>query len=168
MLEVVGSGLRAAASHAVKHAEHREAAEARAAERRREEAKRRAAILSGTWHDPRADCLAGNGVMSELGVGDELFRIEDGDPFDEGQTFEEKGSLDHGKHPMTPSEVQALQAKPIVVIKNFTTKRGQDVIINVLAEWAASLASGGVAHVIVVSDNRENAKLLTQGAQLIN
>ena len=35
MLEVVGSGLKSAANHAVKHAENKEAAEARAAERRR-------------------------------------------------------------------------------------------------------------------------------------
>ncbi len=41
--------------------------------RRVQAARRQQAILEGTWHDGRLDCIAGNGIMSELGVGDELF-----------------------------------------------------------------------------------------------
>ena len=143
------------------------AAAARAEERRRQEEQRRRAIFAGTSHDPRADCLAGNGVMSELGVGDELFRPEDGDFVEESQTFNEKDSTSPELRPdsraRSPSDQQLLQSKPIVVIKNFATKRGQDAIIAVIAKWTASLVQGGIAHVIVVSDNRENAKLLAQG-----
>lgn len=167
MLEVVGSGLKAAMNHAVEHSEHSNSAEARAREKHREEARRRAAVMSGTWHDPRADCLAGNGIMSELGVGDELFRVEDSDPIEDGRVFDEKGALKQDEPEPQPSlsssDFQLLQGKPIIVIKNFASKRGQDVVMNVLAKWAASLVSGGVAHVIVVSDNRENAKLVAQG-----
>lgn len=164
MLDVVGKALKAAGVDAVRHSENEKAAEVRAEERRREEIRRRRSILAGTWHDPRADCLAGNGIMSELGVGDELFRPEDGDSVDEVHAFSE-GDLAYSEksHVKSAPETQVNQGKPIVVIKNFATKRGQDVIIAELAKWAASLVQGGVAHVIVVSDNRENAKVLAQG-----
>lgn len=50
-------------------------------EREEEERRRKERVKRGEWHDGRLDCVAGNGVMSELGVGDErLYGWEDDEP----------------------------------------------------------------------------------------
>ena len=77
--------------------------------------------------------------------------------------FNSTNTEDQTKRKLTPAELQELQAVPIVVIKNFTTKHGKDEVISVLSSWAATLVNNAVAHVIVVSDNRDNAKVLIQG-----
>ncbi|KAH8108444.1 RNA12 protein-domain-containing protein [Phellopilus nigrolimitatus] len=168
MLEVVGTGLKHASAHELQRVEHARSSADAAEERRTEEARRRAALNLGTWHDPRLDCVAGSGVICELGIGDELMRPEDhergGVYASAGGELGEKNSADEGgsEKQKTPSEVHTLRALPIVVIKNFATKRGQDEVLGVLAKWAAALVTNQVAHVIVVSDNRENAKVLAQ------
>lgn len=59
---------------------------------------------------------------------------------------------------------EEIKALPVVVIKNFATKTSfTEQLVTVLAEWSASLAEGGVAHVIVLSDNRENGRRLAKG-----
>ncbi|KAJ6470268.1 hypothetical protein C8R47DRAFT_1298951 [Mycena vitilis] len=45
--------------------------EAQAKERARMDAVKIEKIRRGVFHDGRIDCVAGNGVMSELGIGDE-------------------------------------------------------------------------------------------------
>lgn len=59
---------------------------------------------------------------------------------------------------------EEIKALPVVIIKNFATKTPfTEQLVTVLAEWSASLAEGGVAHVIVLSDNRENGRRLAKG-----
>lgn len=61
-------------------------------------------------------------------------------------------------------DVEAVNSLPIVVLKNFVMRAGaNDEVLDVLATWAASLAENKIAHVVVVSDNRENAKRLAKG-----
>jgi RNA12 protein len=59
---------------------------------------------------------------------------------------------------------EEIQALPVVVIKNYSTKSPlTDELVTVLAEWAAGLADGGLAHVVVMSDNRDNGRRLEKG-----
>jgi RNA12 protein len=59
---------------------------------------------------------------------------------------------------------EEIQALPVVVIKNYSTKSTlTDELVTVLAEWAAGLADGGLAHVVVMSDNRDNGRRLEKG-----
>lgn len=171
MLEVVGTGIKKASSFAVQDSEKKLRSAESAELRRREEAKRRAAMLRGTWHDPRLDCVAGVGVMSELGFGDELMRPEDQEgsfknPSSVLTDNEKTSAFSEARQPKTPSELLELKTKPIVIIKNFETKHGRDDVLGILAKWASTLVENGVAHVIVSSDNRENAKELARGAPL--
>jgi len=71
ILDVVGNALKDVSTHAqedqqeaVRHAEDK----IRIAQ---EHEDRRQLIMQGGWHDGRLDCIAGNGVMSELGFGEE-------------------------------------------------------------------------------------------------
>ena len=143
MLDVVGTALKGASSSKQKHLDdERKANEVhRALEVKK--ARRLNSILDGTWHDGRIDCVAGNGVMSELGFGEEAMRHEDADvsqPFvdaiKEGSDFAEK----KGRTP----EAQIPETIPVVVIKNFATKRGRDEILRVISSWAASLVNNQV------------------------
>lgn len=59
---------------------------------------------------------------------------------------------------------EEIRALPVVVIKNYATKTPfTDLLITVLADWAAGLADGGLAHVVVLSDNRDNGRRLEKG-----
>ena len=166
MLEVVGTGLKGTKTHKVEIMHKKQNAAEIANRLKQQEKERLAKILSGTWHDPRLDCVSGNGIMSELGIGDELMYPEDArkDGVNDSLIdFNSTNTEDQTKRKLTPAELQELQAVPIVVIKNFTTKHGKDEVISVLSSWAATLVNNAVAHVIVVSDNRDNAKVLIQG-----
>ncbi|KAG2149305.1 RNA12 protein-domain-containing protein [Suillus clintonianus] len=165
-LKKVNHSLRASAQRTVKAAQDAEARQA-------EEARTRARIRAGTWHDPRLDCVAGNGIISELGVGDELLDGADGE-FTSFDAMEkdvgnsngggEKTSEELARQHRNAEDVQAVRTLPIVVIKNYAARGGayKEELLSVLAHWAASLAENQIAHVIVVSDNRENAKLLAR------
>ncbi|OAX43831.1 hypothetical protein K503DRAFT_789293 [Rhizopogon vinicolor AM-OR11-026] len=172
ILDVVGKALinvnhtlRTSAQRSVKAAQE---AEARGAE----DARTRARIRAGTWHDPRLDCIAGNGIMSELGVGDELLEgdgeFTDFDAIYDAVNLNDKGEKvseeELARQRRSVEDVQAVHALPIVVIKNYAARGGpyKEALLGVLANWAAALAENQVAHVIVVSDNRENAKLLAR------
>ncbi|KJA27306.1 hypothetical protein HYPSUDRAFT_62986 [Hypholoma sublateritium FD-334 SS-4] len=136
--------------------------------RRVQAAHRQQAILEGTWHDGRLDCVAGNGIMSELGVGDELF---DGEMTEHIKRYEEsmqknKDEQEYlSRRQKTLTEVEAITTLPVVVIRNYAANFGsttkEDLLV-VLAQWAAKLVENHIAHVIVLSDNRENAKRLTK------
>lgn len=164
ILEVVGSGLKRASAHELKRTQDSINSAQEHKIRQYEENERRASLHRATWHDPRLDCVAGNGVMSELGIGDELMRPNDYDlnPESSKEAVRTDGDGGNGVQ-KTTSEIQALQVLPIVVIKNFATKRGKDDVLDVIANWAASLVNSKAAHVLVMSDNRENAKVIARG-----
>ncbi|KAJ3533719.1 hypothetical protein NM688_g7243 [Phlebia brevispora] len=182
VLEVVGTGLRSVnvsyRKQRQKQLEEQRVAQLRAAD----EARTHERIVEGIWHDPRLDCVAGNGVMCELGVGDEFFGEADSDikkptnvdEKDKGSdgwswnwSWNWNGNGDTKKPTVLANmeELRAIEAMPIVVINNFDSKGSnarKTELLDVLAQWAATLADNGVAHVIVVSDNRENAKQLAK------
>jgi hypothetical protein len=136
-------------------------------------------ILNGTWHDGRLDCVSGNGVMSELGIGDEQW---DADAIID-ERKESQNEKQQAANPQTGSDagkqkaevnVEAISALPIVVIRNFdsrairgmgltATANSRDSVLNTLAQWAGTLVENQVAHVIVISDNRENSRRLAKG-----
>ncbi|KAG6888067.1 hypothetical protein C0995_010842 [Termitomyces sp. Mi166 len=125
----------------------------------------RAKIKGGIWHDGRLDCVAGNGIMSELGIGDEPMLISDGSSTPYVENAEKKLVLEEAtRKQSTWEEMEAVRSLPIVVIRNYAVKVGsnREELLVVLAQWAATLAENQVAHVIVISDNRENAKYLAK------
>jgi len=105
--------------------------------------------------------------MSELGVGDEPME-GDRSPStamsdSEKQLKDEIKELERQQKSI--EDVQAVDALPIVILKNFESKSGgNEDVVGVLAQWAVALVENQVAHVIVVSDNRENARLLTKAS----
>ncbi|KAJ3477560.1 hypothetical protein NLI96_g10383 [Meripilus lineatus] len=174
ILEVVGTGLaRINKDRKDRDHHHQQSDEARRAEAARisERAKQ------GTWHDGRLDAVSGNGVMSELGVGDEwLAEKSAGEPFlsfivsSVGGTSSGDGDSDDDdaeaiRRMRSAEELEAIGSMPVVIIKNFDSKGvgfRREELLNVLAQWAATLAENKIAHVIVISNNRENAKRLAK------
>lgn len=150
-----------------------------------EEGRRLARIKNGTWHDGRLDCVAGNGVMSELGIGDELWGVDDvagsmflglekDSPHNEKQQAVSERNGEDTRKKKAQVDVEAVSALPIVIIRNFDSKtiggmglaaraNSREDVLNTLANWAGSLVENQVAHVIVISDNRENSKRLARG-----
>lgn len=135
---------------------------------------RQARIKDGTWHDGRLDCVSGNGIMSELGIGDELWSSENVTTvftdLEQDSRYEKQSEAREKKK----MNAEADGALPIVVIRNFESKaigsmsktNSREDILNVLANWAGSLVENQAAHVIVISHNRENAKKLSRGDSL--
>lgn len=77
VLEVVASALKQT-SDSNRAKQKDSAIRARHAEEMiKHDEEKRAQIRMGIWHDGRLDCLAGNGVMSELGIGEEEFGLND-------------------------------------------------------------------------------------------
>ncbi|PPQ78179.1 hypothetical protein CVT25_015512 [Psilocybe cyanescens] len=164
ILEVVTTALRSVSS-AHRASIQRQIQNKKAEDLRRiQDAHKRQAIISGTWHDGRLDCVSGNGVISELGVGDELFS-EDMEavlsPAQLKETTEDQDNILRKQKAL--EDVEAIKALPIVVIRNYAagTSSKEDVL-DVLAQWGAALAENHIAHVIVLSDNRENSKRLAK------
>jgi RNA12 protein len=164
----------------------------RVEEQEKADATRREQIRRGIWHDGRLDCVAGNGIMSELGVGVEKMTEADMDAESQEsilhQTIEQEESVrEERRVPRSMDDIQAVNSLPIVVIKNFAVKSGlqsspnHHELLNVLAQWAATVvesrvsrifilavinpagAVAQIAHVIVLSDNREHAKRIARG-----
>ncbi|KAK7693180.1 hypothetical protein QCA50_002746 [Cerrena zonata] len=79
ILEVVGTGLKRVNTSYKQQQEDKRKKEELDQVRREQEAHISRRIKEGTWHDGRLDCLAGNGIMSELGIGDEWFSAQDAD-----------------------------------------------------------------------------------------
>ncbi|KAG8798261.1 mitochondrial escape protein 2 [Serendipita sp. 398] len=202
-------------------------------------------IQEGVYHDARIDAVAGTGVTSELGIGDErmtekdvyrsnkppkavekaIVKVEEAitsgkekvqqqfdstsQPEKENESEANKdgklgaigsiqgavqGVVKEGKqgaeklwsgakdqlglspspqqqpshpvpeYPQKAEVADEIKALPVVVIKNYSTKHTfTDELVVVLAEWAAGLADGGLAHVVVMSDNRDNGRRLEKG-----
>ncbi|TRM59397.1 RNA12 protein-domain-containing protein [Schizophyllum amplum] len=61
------------------------------------------------------------------------------------------------------NDAEALQSLPTVLIRNFAgAGAGKDEMLEVLAQWATTLAENKIAHVVILSDNRENSKRLAK------
>lgn len=97
-------------------------------------------IQRGEWHDGRLDCIAGNGIMSELGIGDEKFGPDDAD----GGT-EEKELLDTEVSDAN-GDLEAIKRLPVVVVRGFEDKvGGRSELLDVVAQWATSLVDNKVS-----------------------
>lgn len=150
MLDVVGTGIRHVNSRKQKDLKKQKTASQKALEREAEQALFAEEIRKGIWHDGRLDCVAGNGVMSELGVGIERFSPDDQTPTraewleperQESDAMEKNGRNGVSK---TQLDIEAVKTMPIVIVKNFATKRGRDNILAVVARWSASLVESQV------------------------
>jgi len=108
--------------------------------------QRREAVKNGTWHDGRIDCVAGNGVISELGVGIERFDREYGEKETGNVVEPERETKKHDSK--VQEDIDAIRALPIVVLKNFSstskTSPTKDEMLGVLAQWAAALIENKV------------------------
>ncbi|KAJ7366501.1 RNA12 protein-domain-containing protein [Mycena albidolilacea] len=163
MLAVVRRSLKHVKSSHQRYAIRLMRQRARQEESEKIHAVRSERIQRGTWHDGRLDCVAGNGVMAELGLGDE--RMGDDDDIVLASVKQEEGceAVDTRRKQKSKAEIAAVDGLPIVVLRNFDARgsnRGE--VYDVLAEWAADLVENQLAHVIVISDNRENTKRLTK------
>lgn len=149
---MVGTGLGRVNTSNRRHHE-RAVQNAHLAERRRaEEARVHAQIAMGAWHDGRIDCIAGNGIMSELGVGDETFHPEErAHVVEAGWSSEEKQVEENAVRQLERSKegVRVIDAMPIVIVRGFESKgggAGKEEMLDVLARWAASVAQNQVCH----------------------
>ncbi|GBE82399.1 RNA12 protein-domain-containing protein [Sparassis latifolia] len=175
VLEVVGNGLtRVNAAHRKErqHAVKREHVEEL---RKSEGARVMSRIKEGHWHDGRLDYVAGTGLISELGVGDESFGQTDvpllrslaSEKEVEGKE-KEKEKEEAKRKQKSVEDLRVVESMPIVIVKGFGAKgswasgASKEVILDELARWAATLVENQIAHVVVVSDNRENAKRLAR------
>ena len=173
MLSVVSQALHNVLLSHRNNAQKRAFQEERQRKLEDEKKRRQARVKDGTWHDGRLDCISGNGIISELGIGDELWSSES--VITDIVLADIKQNSPHEKQfearEKTSVGAESDSALPIVVIRNFESKaiggmsktNSRGDILNVLANWAGSLAENQVAHVIVISDNRENAKELSRG-----
>ncbi|KAJ3864348.1 exonuclease [Lentinula novae-zelandiae] len=81
------------------------------------------------------------------------------------ESLNEKADDPGRKKENEANDIQAVEALPIVVIRNFAGKTAREDLLNGLAQWAAKLAENQIAHVIVISDNRENSKKVAKALQ---
>lgn len=116
--------------------------------------------------DGRIACVAGNGVMSELGFGIEPPR-EEGEytvmgPHSSGQA--KVWACTDASEVDGMAQVDRAPKLPCVVLTGFATKGDarQDMLWDVLAEWAAVLVENQVAHVIFASDSIAMTKPLAR------
>ena len=170
VLEVVGSALKNVSLHTRDEQAKAVQAKAEAKEAERHRRKRREAIIRGGWHDGRLDCVAGNGVMSELGYGEEPITEDDMDPPKTYTTVNVNGTptlaanadLASTADEPVPAKASAadldaerdfIKSLPIVVLQNFASKTSKGDLWNVMAEWGASLVENQV--------RREDSPVLT-------
>lgn len=162
VLEVVGSALKNVSLHTRDEQAKEIKAKAEAKEAERHRRRRREAIIRGGWHDGRLDCVAGNGVISELGFGQELLTESDMDPPKTYTTLNVNGTptlaasadLQTGSDEKAPTKASAadldaerdfIKSLPIVVLQNFASKTSKGDLWNVMAEWGASLVENQVS-----------------------
>ena len=139
ILDVVGKSLNNVHAHHGKQVED----EAKRQESLRQRRERLKKIQRGEWHDGRLDCVAGNGVMSELGIGDEKFGPDDADV-----SAKETESLDLGIEDENKSggDLDAIKGLPVVVIRGFEDRvGGNSEFLDVVAQWATSLVDNRVS-----------------------
>jgi len=159
-LKAVSKSHRATIEHAIQQEVNRHLRELEADRLRRE-------IREGSWHDGRIDCVAGNGVISELGVGIERFDYEEKDEI----SSQETAASDLRTHKLKSQDVDAVRALPIIVLKNYSSSmsRGsplKEEILDVLAEWAAKVVENQVSDLRLKWFTLENNELLRSHTSL--
>ncbi|KAH9946331.1 RNA12 protein-domain-containing protein [Epithele typhae] len=179
ILDVVGRGLSRGNAANRTQRERRATQTELDAIKGKEEELLRERIVEGTWHDGRIDDVCGNGVISELGVGIERFTLADAQPNPQLEAVEqaqdekdglrtkemEKQAADARRKKDRSEDMESVHSLPVVVIKNFESRGGglrKEELLDALAQWAATLTENQIAHVIVISDNRENVKRLAK------
>lgn len=142
-LKGVSSSHRSEIRCQIKHQKHLE-------ERRIQEDHKRQAIINGRWHDGRLDCVAGNGIMSELGVGDECFEIANFSntisPDEEEVMIAENEKAFRKQKAQNSTDI--INSLPIVVIRNYAANFGsptKEALLEALAQWAATLIENQVS-----------------------
>lgn len=139
------------------------ARDAQSAQDQHDNAARRAEIAWQLAHDGvrdgRLDAVAGNGAMSELGVGIEPPHAP------EHEVIIGPRSASFVKSSTAEPEVhEGMASLPIIVIKGFPAKGepSQQVLWDALSDWAAVLVENQVAHVVFTSDSTTLAKPLAK------
>lgn len=163
ILDVVGKGLSRGNASQQKARERRAKQAELTAAKNKDRELIRERIEEGLWHDGRIDAVCGNGVMSELGIGIERFGEADADPRPHsaagmgGETNEKnretlneetKKAEDAKQKQQRLEDLEVVESMPVVIIKNFESKGGgsrKEELLNVLAQWAASLAENQVS-----------------------
>lgn len=150
MLSVVTRALQATSASHIHAAALKRAREEQDEERKAEQNIVLHKIRHGTWHDGRLDCVAGNGVMSELGIGDEAMGVLEDEYGDDvgvveiagealtepeamreammelGRTDRGDGEVErpkekkNGHHRQPVADAEAISAIPIVIIRNYS------------------------------------------------
>lgn len=105
-------------------------------------------ITEGSWHDGRLDCVAGNGIISELGIGDERMDSSSDGPIIQNDDTPGDAGRPGQRETESQPDIDAVKAIPIVVIRNYSSKIGvaREELLTILANWAASLVEGQVSH----------------------
>jgi hypothetical protein len=162
--DVVNKGLKAVSSSHRSAMKRKFERKRRIEEQDRADATRREQIRQGIWHDGRLDCVAGNGVISELGFGIERMSDADKDTESAGDAIlmsqseyelEEKTRETRRKE-RSEEDTQAIDSLPIVIIKNYAVKSGtlsphQQDVMAVLAQWAATIVENQVSQITWLS-----------------
>ncbi|KAK0210434.1 RNA12 protein-domain-containing protein [Desarmillaria ectypa] len=134
----------------------------RLAEKERLKAADEVAALRKKQGDGSLDRTTGGGIKSELDTRDTLLAADAYLTKTSSETSAEE-KVDKKRKPYSAEDIEAVESLPIVIIKNFERGPGSsDELLSVLAKWAARLSEHQIAHVLVVSDNRENMKSLTK------
>ncbi|KAF8644113.1 hypothetical protein AX16_008642 [Volvariella volvacea WC 439] len=157
MLQIVALGLRRVGIHNRSVIERDILHHAQSVQRHILEDDKLQMIRQGIWHDGRLDCIAGNGVISELGVGDEPMNDMDANPEADSFVLKRDERIANYIEPRLATSAVTL---PVVVIHNYQPRTGTSTepVLDVFASWAASLVLNNVAHVIIVSDKKESVK----------
>lgn len=159
VLAVVGDALGRVKSSHLSHLKHRTREEEQRQTQMRAEKDRQTRIKRGTYHDGRIDCIAGNGIMSELGVGDEMLGDWDADaevkiqaePTTNEKIDPTQPQNSEERRQKSTEDVQAVETLPILVLRNFeSTGGGKDEVLDVLSHWAAGLADGQVKTLVLI------------------
>ena len=140
-MEVVGRSLGNVHGYHKKQVED----EAKRQESLQQQRERLKKIQRGEWHDGRLDCVAGNGIMSELGIGDEKFGSDDDDA-DVGAPDTEPSDPEIADESKSDGGLEAIEGLPVVVIRGFEDKvGGGSELLDVIAQWATGLAENRVS-----------------------
>lgn len=144
ILEVVAKSLNNVQAYHEKEVED----EVKRQENLQQQRERLNRIRRGEWHDGRLDCVAGNGIMSELGIGDEIFDPDDSDVGAEENELIDTGTGDENK---ANGDYNSTKALPVVVIRGFEDKvGGKSELLEVIAQWATSLVENRVSKLLAL------------------
>lgn len=150
ILEVVGRALRNVNHHLRNSAKQKVNKERRVQARSEYESRIREAIRQEIWHDPRLGAVAGVGIISELGLGDESLdeltitsiKSTEAEGLEKRRTTEDQLA----RKERTLEELHAIKALPVVVIKNYAARgrTGKQELQEVLSQWAATVVENQV------------------------